>query len=69
MKAGIFLAIEAAVVTTAIVYDGKGDDKTIEFQNYADDYTNPDHNWSVVKYAEWLNQYEGAIQYRYIMPR
>lgn len=60
LKAGIFLAIEAAVVTTAIVYDGKGDDKTTEFQNYADDYTNPDHNWSVVKYAEWLNQYEGA---------
>ena len=60
LKAGIFLAIEAAVVTTAIVYDGKGDDKTTEFQNYADDYTNPGHNWSVVKYAEWLNQYEGA---------
>lgn len=60
LKAGIFLAIEAAVVTTAIVYDKKGDDKTIEFQNYADDYTNPDHNWSVVEYAEWLNQYEGA---------
>ena len=60
LKAGIFLAIEAAVVTTAIVYDGKGDDKTTEFQNYADDYMNPDHNWSVVRYAEWLNQYEGA---------
>jgi hypothetical protein len=58
LKAGIFLAIEAAVVTTAIVYDGKGDDKTTEFQNYADDYTNPDHNWSVVKYAEWLITYE-----------
>jgi hypothetical protein len=60
LKAGIFLAIEAAVITTAVVYDGKGDDKTIEFQNYADDYTNPDHHWSVVNYAEWLNQYEGA---------
>ncbi len=58
LKAGIFLAIEAAVVTTAIVYDGKGDDKTTEFQNYADDYTNPDHNWSVVRYAEWLITYE-----------
>lgn len=60
LKAGIFLAIEAAVITTAVVYDNKGDNKTIEFQNYADDYTNPEHNWSVVKYAEWLNQYEGA---------
>ena len=60
LKAGIFLAIEAAVITTAVVYDGKGDDKTIEFQNYADAYTNPEHNWSVVRYAELLNQYEGA---------
>ena len=25
LKAGIFLAIEAAVITTAVVYDGKGD--------------------------------------------
>jgi TM2 domain-containing membrane protein YozV len=58
LKAGIFIALEAAVVTTAIVYDGKGDDKTTEFQNYADDYTNPDHNWSVLKYAEWLITYE-----------
>jgi TM2 domain-containing membrane protein YozV len=58
LKAGIFLVIEAAVVTTAIVYDGKGDDKTTEFQNYADDYTNPEHNWSVLKYAEWLITYE-----------
>jgi hypothetical protein len=58
LKAGIFIALEAAIVTTAVVYDGKGDDKTIEFQNYADDYMNPDHNWSVLKYAEWLITYE-----------
>lgn len=58
LKAGIFLAIEAAVVTTAIVYDNKGDNKTIEFQDYADAYTNPEHNWSVLKYAEWLIEYE-----------
>lgn len=64
LKAGIFIALEAAVITTAVIYDGKGDDKTTEFQNYADDYTNnhpvTGHNWSVVRYAEWLNQYEGA---------
>jgi hypothetical protein len=60
LKAGIFVAIEAAVITTAVIYDGKGDDKTIEFQNYADDYENPDHHWSVVKYAEWLIAYEGG---------
>lgn len=58
LKAGIFLAIEAAVITTAVIYDGKGDDKTTEFQNYADEYNNPNHNWSVVRYAEWLVQYE-----------
>jgi hypothetical protein len=58
--AGIFVAVEAALITTAVVYDNKGDDQTGYFQNYADDYTNPDHNWSVVKYAEWLAQYEGA---------
>lgn len=58
LKAGIFIALEAAVITTAVIYDGKGDDKTTEFQNYADAYNNPDHNWSVVKYAQWLVQYE-----------
>jgi hypothetical protein len=47
LKAGIFLAIEAAVITTAVIYDKKGNDKTIEFQNYAD------KNWSVNRYAEW----------------
>ncbi|MBK7629653.1 MAG: hypothetical protein IPJ23_02845 [Ignavibacteriales bacterium] len=47
LKAGIFLALEAAVITTAVIYDGKGDDKTIEFQTYADE------NWSVNRYAQW----------------
>ncbi|HRP94319.1 MAG TPA: hypothetical protein PLH53_15605, partial [Ignavibacteriaceae bacterium] len=63
LKAGIFLAIEAAVITTGLIYDKKGDDKTIEFQNYADDYTsdpNTGHFWSVVKYAEWLINIKGA---------
>ena len=64
LKAGIFIALEAAVITTAVIYDGKGDDKTTEFQNYADDYTNNDpvtgHNWSVVRYAQWLIDHEGA---------
>ncbi len=58
LKAGIFLALEAAVLTTAVIYDNKGDRKTNEFQDYADAYKNPDHNWSAVRYAEWLNQYE-----------
>jgi len=58
--AGIFVAVEATLITTAVVYDNKGDDQTEYFENYADDYMNPDHNWSVVRYAEWLAQYEGA---------
>ncbi|HCY77861.1 MAG TPA: hypothetical protein DHV28_18280 [Ignavibacteriales bacterium] len=60
LKAGIFVALEAAVITTAVVYDGKGDNKTTEFQNYADAYTNPEHNWNVVKYADWLINEKGA---------
>ena len=52
--AGIFVAVEAALITTAVVYDNKGDDQTASFQTFAD------QNWSVVQYAEWLAQYEGA---------
>jgi hypothetical protein len=47
--AGIFVAVEAALITTAVVYDNKGDDQTAYFENFADE------NWSVVKYAEYLN--------------
>lgn len=46
-KAGIFIAIEAAVITTAIIYDKKGDDKTSEFESFAN------QNWSSKRYAEW----------------
>lgn len=50
--AGIFVAIEAALITTAITYDNKGDDQTEMFENFADE------NWSVVKYAEYLVEHE-----------
>ncbi len=53
-RAAAFIAVEAAIVTTAIIYDKKGDDQTTKFENYADE------NWSVVRYAEWLNQYHNA---------
>ena len=49
--AGIFVALEAALITTAVIYDKKGDDQTTSFENYADE------NWSVVDYAKWLNLY------------
>jgi hypothetical protein len=58
--AGIFVAVEAALITTAVVYDNKGDDQTEYFESYADDYTNDMHNWSVVRYAEWMAEYQGA---------
>jgi hypothetical protein len=47
--AGIFVAVEAALIVTAVNYDNKGDDQTVMFENFADE------NWSVVKYAEYLN--------------
>jgi hypothetical protein len=60
--AGIFMALEAALITTAIIYDKKGDDQTASFENYAD------QNWSVVDYAEWLAQYQGADLNKIIIP-
>lgn len=58
--AGIFVAVEAALIVTAVTYDNKGDDQTAYFESYADDYMNPDHNWSAVRYAEWLAEFQGA---------
>ncbi|RPI70099.1 MAG: hypothetical protein EHM47_12750, partial [Ignavibacteriales bacterium] len=43
-KAAIFVAIEAAVITTAVIYDNKGNDQTEFFQRYADE------NWDVTEY-------------------
>ena len=64
-KAVIFLAIEAAAITTAIIYDKKGDNKTSEFENFAD------QNWDIKRYAEWtlnnlqvLNPSLNAADYR-----
>jgi hypothetical protein len=54
IKGAVFIALEAAVITTALIYDNKGDKQTEKFEKYADE------NWSVVKYAEWLNTYKGA---------
>lgn len=57
-KSAIFFALEAALVSVAIVYNKKGDDKTKEFENYADNITDKS-GWSVVRYAQWINQYKG----------
>lgn len=53
-KAGIFLALEAGVVTTAIIYNNKGNNETNVFQDYANAH------WSAVKYAHWLVDYAQA---------
>ncbi len=43
----IFVAAEAALITTAVIYNNKGNRKTDEFQNFANQH------WSVKTYARW----------------
>jgi hypothetical protein len=50
-KAAVFIAVEAALIAYAIVNDKKGDDKTREYQQYADKH------WSPLDYARWINKY------------
>ena len=47
LKTAIFIAVEAAGITTAIVYNNKGDNQTTHFEDIAN------KNWSVIKYAQW----------------
>jgi len=47
LKAGIFLAIETAAITTALIYNHKGDYQTAFFENYNN------LHWSPVRYAQW----------------
>lgn len=68
-KAAIFIAVEAAAITTAIIYDKKGDDKTAEFESFAN------QNWSAKRYAEWtlanlpvLNPSLNAFDFNIINP-
>ncbi|MFI5237295.1 MAG: DUF5683 domain-containing protein [Ignavibacteriales bacterium] len=56
--AAVFVALEVVLIATAINYENKGDEQTVFYQDYADAYTNPNHNWSVVRYAEWLVEYK-----------
>lgn len=55
LKAILFVAVEGISLYLNYHYTKKGDDQTIFFQNYADEY------WSVVRYAEWLNQWASAL--------
>ncbi len=55
LKAAIFFVVEAAAITTALVYNHKGDKQTTFFQDYAN------KNWSVAKYAAWTLQHVSYI--------
>jgi hypothetical protein len=48
LKAAIFFAVEAALITVAVVNNNEGDKLTAEFEAFADEH------WSVVKYADFL---------------
>ena len=50
IKSAAFIAVEAAAITLGLIYNKKGNDQTILFQNYADDVKN---GWSVYRYANW----------------
>ena len=50
-RAGGFLIAEASLWIVYAAYSKKGDNQTALFQGYADAH------WSVVRYAEWIEQY------------
>lgn len=47
LKAGIFLAVETAAITTALIYNHKANYQTAFFEWYNDQH------WSPVRYAQW----------------
>ena len=48
-KTAIFAAIEIAAISTAIIYNNKGDDQTQIYKNIA----NASDGWDVDQYAQW----------------
>ena len=48
LKAGIFFGVEILAWGSYIYFTKKGDNKTTDFQNYADDH------WNIRQYAQWL---------------
>ena len=49
IKSAVFVAIEATAITIGLIYDKKGNDQTIFFQDYADGA----QGWSALRYAQW----------------
>ncbi|MFA7361398.1 MAG: hypothetical protein WC139_10215 [Candidatus Kapaibacterium sp.] len=50
IKSAIFIAVEAGLWITYAVFQGKGNDQTTTYENYAK------QNWNMRKYAEWLKK-------------
>ena len=48
LKAAIFFAVEAALISVAVVYDNKGDNRTADFEAFADEH------WSAVRYSQYM---------------
>lgn len=48
VEAGIFFAVDVAAIVVATAYNSKANNKTSEFQKYAD------QKWSAVKFASWV---------------
>jgi hypothetical protein len=73
VKAGMFIAVEAAAWVFSSYYNNKGDDVTNIFQNFADertdsrpawDNTESDRyrtKWDVIRYYEWTNNNKSII--------
>ena len=55
LKAGIFFAVDVALIATAISYNNQGNTKEDEFKAFADEH------WSVVKYANYLIQHRDEL--------
>lgn len=53
--AAAFGAAEIGLWVVYGIYDAKGDKQTREYESYAD------RNWSVVKYAEWIERYGSTL--------
>lgn len=55
-RAAIYFGAELAFVVYAVISDKNGDEKTAEFQKYAEAH------WSAERYARWINTY-GSSDY------
>jgi hypothetical protein len=55
LKSVIFVAVEVAAIAVGLIYDKKGDDQTITFQNFALSH------WDVKRYAKWTVKNAASI--------